>query len=947
MAKQTIEARVIQKVATEQEWLQDNLVLYKGEIALVSSDDNVVNMKVGDGVHTFAELEYMYRGGFQGSINPTTTTSTLINGFYFAETSGTYTNANNVVVNEGYYTILEKNDSGWKVASSVKMPMQDLTLLENKIDNVADEVDSKLNQIAEEVETVRVVEDDTYSGRYYDSENHLFSGFGFNYGKLKNFNRITLKLSQRENTTQLFNRILITIRENNYQGAILYQNEKSINIPDFNIVDFTVDIPTILNENDSDIYIEYVVNGFSGVCAGGKSTQPYRYVANNTTSTQLQTLEQRSLAGNSDNTPFYVKFEKVEKVYNLNIPEFSETISEEDENAPKSKTVYNYLNNIVEEVFELEEEILNPNPIKSTSNSTFASWGQLFGKLKNFNRVGYVVNAYDVNNIPSQLNLVIRKDSFNGEIIYDLTKDVTLQHNVEQRIYFDLPDVFENLDNNDIFISIVSNGYISAYTGGNTLPNGERPRYAVQKGDKNLTSLVVNDYQLCIFVLRGEKVIGLSENQIQKIKNEMQGFKEPDLLLTSKVWLMPNLQYNIYNKNVVIPDFGDNLINYRLDYNGNKGQQFNRGYRYTAEENINQNITLNVMQGRKQLLTKVQNILTPALNSGNGNTRKVLIIGDSTVNGSNISTPLKNVFDTDVMNIELIGTIGSNGVKHEGRGGWTINDYATFGRKLFVVPVNGITTIPSVGAVYKQTAGNDFSVVEVNITGGSGYFSVQMTSGSVDLATNGTLTKVSGNGDSVINYSGSSLTSANPFYNSTTDGFDLGFYLANTSQSLSSNDWIFFQLGINDVFNISDLQSAENKTTTMLNQLKAMRANIKAYNANIRVGIVVTFPPADQDAFGFSYSVGQTSEMYTKTGLLTWQKKLIAEFDNDTERDNGTYLVSAHLNLDTDYNYPTSEVAANSRNTKTLTMQNNGVHPAASGYAQIADMYAGLIKYFG
>ena len=75
MAKKIIEARVIQKVGTEAEWLQNNLVLYEGEIALVSNGDNVVNIKVGDGVHTFDELEYMYRGGFQGSINPSTNTT--------------------------------------------------------------------------------------------------------------------------------------------------------------------------------------------------------------------------------------------------------------------------------------------------------------------------------------------------------------------------------------------------------------------------------------------------------------------------------------------------------------------------------------------------------------------------------------------------------------------------------------------------------------------------------------------------------------------------------------------------------------------------------------------------------------------------------------------------------------------------------------------------------
>ena len=60
----TIEARVIQKIATEAEWLQTTLPLYKGEIALVRSGDRVVNMKVGNGTSKFSELNYVYNGGF-------------------------------------------------------------------------------------------------------------------------------------------------------------------------------------------------------------------------------------------------------------------------------------------------------------------------------------------------------------------------------------------------------------------------------------------------------------------------------------------------------------------------------------------------------------------------------------------------------------------------------------------------------------------------------------------------------------------------------------------------------------------------------------------------------------------------------------------------------------------------------------------------------------------
>lgn len=122
MAK-IIEARVIQKVATEAEWLRTTLPLYQGEIALVRSGNRVVNMKVGNGTSKFSELNYVYNGGFNGSINPSTATTELQNGFYIAEVSGTYNNAGGIVVQDGYYTILEKYSGGWKKSTEVKMPM--------------------------------------------------------------------------------------------------------------------------------------------------------------------------------------------------------------------------------------------------------------------------------------------------------------------------------------------------------------------------------------------------------------------------------------------------------------------------------------------------------------------------------------------------------------------------------------------------------------------------------------------------------------------------------------------------------------------------------------------------------------------------------------------------------------------------------------------------------
>ena len=64
--------------------------------------------------------------GVNGSIDTTTDTTSLPDGVYRTQTPGTYTNAGNIVVKEGYYTLLRKVGGVWKLESEVKMPSVDI-----------------------------------------------------------------------------------------------------------------------------------------------------------------------------------------------------------------------------------------------------------------------------------------------------------------------------------------------------------------------------------------------------------------------------------------------------------------------------------------------------------------------------------------------------------------------------------------------------------------------------------------------------------------------------------------------------------------------------------------------------------------------------------------------------------------------------------------------------
>lgn len=609
------------------------------------------------------------------------------------------------------------------------------------------------------------------------------------------------------------------------------------------------------------------------------------------------------------------------------------------------------INEVVKE--EISFVLVQDNGDRDTlgfTNSIFSGFGCSFGILKNFNRleIKYKDRA-DVQKA-TKMWVEIREDSYDGNLLFKGEKDLNFTLNEIGRVIFSFPKI-ENSTNKNIFIGYSTDGKCDMFVSLNQCPNPNSYRYTVYPRNENDTfadnsSGFSFEYLPTINVVLENRSIVLKEESLPTSVFNLL-FSTPKILLPKKVWLYPNFQYNIFNDNCVIPEFGDNLNNYRLNYNGFTGKQLERCYRLDViPENLNENITLDLMKGRNILETKTQQLLSSSLSSGNGVIRKVLIIGDSTVDYNFITTPLKEIFDNDVIDLQFVGTRGDTGKKHEGRSGWKYSDYAGNSRKLTKVLISGLTNVPSFGSTYSN---NDSTWLcqEVNVNSGTGYLKFEKIDGVNEMLTSGTLLKVSGSGDSSVNYSGASIDDGNPFYNPTTLTFDIQHYLTQTSQTLGNGDWIFFQLGINDVFSVQTVSEAKNKVDSIMTDINSFISNIHAFNSNIRIGFSITIPPANQDGFGANYGLGQLSELYKKTGLLELQSRLIESFDNDTSRANNIFLIASHVNIDMVYNIPKEDVQVNSRNTNTISMSVNGVHPTTTGYAQIADMYAGIIKYFG
>jgi lysophospholipase L1-like esterase len=181
--------------------------------------------------------------------------------------------------------------------------------------------------------------------------------------------------------------------------------------------------------------------------------------------------------------------------------------------------------------------------------------------------------------------------------------------------------------------------------------------------------------------------------------------------------------------------------------------------------------------------------------------------------------------------------------------------------------------------------------------------------------------------------------------------FDFAAYM--TANSYADLDHLIINLGINDVGNYTDDVALYTKIATILTELEAMITNIHAYDADIKIGLCVSIPPSyNQDSFGDDYFTGQT-RWRAKRNHHLWAKKLIGQFTGRTAEL--IYLVPIDTNIDIVNNmqYPVDgegnpvPVPVNARNTAiTVVRQNNGVHPALTGYYQIADVIWAYLKSF-
>jgi lysophospholipase L1-like esterase len=357
------------------------------------------------------------------------------------------------------------------------------------------------------------------------------------------------------------------------------------------------------------------------------------------------------------------------------------------------------------------------------------------------------------------------------------------------------------------------------------------------------------------------------------------------LLLPEKIYAVAGIETNIYFDNTVLVV---NPANYVFDVTCRRGIQQNERWTFTPmPEDVGMHpLTLEVRSQKNEVIARATTAVeVVTANAGKDREISLLTIGDSLTNATTYTQQIyQRCQATEIGNpkLTLIGSrdSGIEGVRHEGYGGWTAERFAT--------KYSGVAR----GGPYRDN-GSPFLYKHGDPDG----------------------LMLQGQGDA---------DASSPV------DLDFGRYCKAFNND-EAPDFVTILLGCNDTFHSTDAD-IEERIDNMFGHYENLLKMIHQLSPDTQIGAQLLVPPAaTQDAFGANYKSGQTRWQY-KRNQHRVVERMIETFGGREVKN--IFLIPSQLNLDCANNYPT---AADGR-------QNNGVHPAATGYRQIGDTIYAWIK---
>ena len=441
-------------------------------------------------------------------------------------------------------------------------------------------------------------------------------------------------------------------------------------------------------------------------------------------------------------------------------------------------------------------------------------------------------------------------------------------------------------------------------------------------------------YENYKYIIEGLKTTSKNEEDIKNIQQIVGEKGNVKLNVPESYNLVVGDTFELFFKGII------NAVNTDMFYvvaRCNKGNCFTRKYVYTpVEEDIGTlELNLELYSFNNNLIdSKVINLIINPKPTNPSEQKNILYVGDSlAVDGTVASEFNRRLTASDgtpkgnsLTNINFIGTcISASGVKFEGYGGWRFDDYNTENKK------KGVMWIECAGhdktqndqhSKYKDSSGKQWKLETIEDG------RIKIIGDNIDVSlptTSGTLTWVSGGENHTeITYTNATEANGNPFWDEETMQVDFEKYAQRIG--VSKIDYIYVLLGWNSAWD--SMSAIKDKATTFINNVISKFPNCKIVLLGLQI-------PA-RDGLGENYS---TDGMYSRyLDLIDYVYALDNTYNQlSKELANNVSSVNISGQFDTEYNMQTTEKSPNVRNNQKISQQSNGVHPAQSGYYQIAD----------
>ena len=424
-----------------------------------------------------------------------------------------------------------------------------------------------------------------------------------------------------------------------------------------------------------------------------------------------------------------------------------------------------------------------------------------------------------------------------------------------------------------------------------------------------------------------------------KITNDKEVSKEElDISLPNTIYAVVGDTLQLFYRGMVK---AVNPYNYDILVNCIKGKQYPRYYEFTpTSEDVGSIPFKIIIKDNNRNVIAEKSCIIDVVNVASSPTsvKKIAIFGDSlTYNGAWVAEAYRRLTQNGgspmangLSNIEFVGAKEKNGARYFGEGGWTWDSYTTKGINAYRFLVNSVSSL-SVGSQYTNN-GNTFTILEINITDGSGNILCSVSSLTPTPTASGTLIKSSGAGDDNITFTSYSQDSANPLWDSNANKMT---FIPYANKYASGNiDIVYTLLSWN-----GQIPGKEN-FSDVIAKIKKFADTLHSEFPNAKLKIMGIQVPSVNGGMGANYGATGTSysDCYGMAITALNQNKAYQDFANSEGYKDFVEFVNVSAEFDTEYNMPYAEVNVNTRSTIKEKRGTNGVHPSDEGYMQIADV---------